>query len=604
MSRVPRSLLLALVIGLAVPALGAAKLPEGSWKLSMLLPNGTLGVCILKIESKNDKLGGEVLAAHPQMGNMTVSDIAQEGDLIRMVMKSQLGEQKVEGKMSAKDERTVLGSLQLNGRLFPCKLEATDQTKLAPQDLIKPVNIPGLQRAQQLVYQPVMLRNEARQETDAEKKKDLLQKADEAEKKAQVELPKICEEILDKHADSASAFIAATMLLRLQAKAKADPQQLKATAEAADKAAEPYGPTWQKHVETELATNLVNMGAAPEVALAQAEAAVKHLRKHATPEQQARVLMVLQYAQQLAGKGQEAKETAAKVAGLDAGLDREYLDKTPPFKPEPYEGRKGKGDRAVVMELFSGSQCPPCVAADVALHALAKAYKPDEVILLEYHEHIPGPDALANAASVARMEYYLKAFPMEVGGTPTTVFDGKPEAGGGGPVQASKEKYDQYRKILDDRLEKPADAKLTATATRKGDTIDIQVKVDGLKEAGEDTRLRLAVVEQMVRYVGANGVRFHHHVVRDLPDCAGGPKGVALTTADSSHQFTVSVKELRRKLTEYLQDYTMSQQPFPTVQRPLELKNLHVVAFIQDDKTHKILQGVWAHVKGDEKEGE
>ena len=55
--------------------------------------------------------------------------------------------------------------------------------------------------------------------------------------------------------------------------------------------------------------------------------------------------------------------------------------------------------RVVVVELFTGAECPPCVSADVAFDALLETYKPNEVVLLEYHLHIPGPDPLTNADS-------------------------------------------------------------------------------------------------------------------------------------------------------------------------------------------------------------
>ena len=54
------------------------------------------------------------------------------------------------------------------------------------------------------------------------------------------------------------------------------------------------------------------------------------------------------------------------------------------------------GTVPVLVELFTGAECPPCVAADLAFDALGKTYKPTDVVLLEYHLHIPGPDALTN----------------------------------------------------------------------------------------------------------------------------------------------------------------------------------------------------------------
>ena len=121
------------------------------------------------------------------------------------------------------------------------------------------------------------------------------------------------------------------------------------------------------------------------------------------------------------------------------------------------------------MELFTGAQCPPCVAADVGFDALLKTYKPVDFIGLQYHLHIPGPDPLTNSDSMARQKYYGS----EVRGTPSTFFNGRSEAGGGGPMGNSQGKYAEYREIIDKSLESPKGAKIDLSATRAGDQIKI-----------------------------------------------------------------------------------------------------------------------------------
>src|SRR5207302_5612983 len=134
------------------------------------------------------------------------------------------------------------------------------------------------------------------------------------------------------------------------------------------------------------------------------------------------------------GKTEQAKAVATEVAKLEEILDAEYLKAVPPFKPTAYAGRKDKeANKVAVMELFTGAQCPPCVAADVGFDALLKAFRPAELIGLQYHLHIPGPDPLTNADSIARQQYYGE----EVRGTPSTFFNGKSESGGGGPMAGS-----------------------------------------------------------------------------------------------------------------------------------------------------------------------
>jgi hypothetical protein len=52
---------------------------------------------------------------------------------------------------------------------------------------------------------------------------------------------------------------------------------------------------------------------------------------------------------------------------------------------------------------------------------------------------------------------------------------------------------------------------------------------------------------------------------------------------------TVDLDELRHKLSAYLDNYG-KERPFADSDRPLELKNLHVVALVQNDDSGVILQ--------------
>ena len=56
-------------------------------------------------------------------------------------------------------------------------------------------------------------------------------------------------------------------------------------------------------------------------------------------------------------------------------------------------------------------------------------------------------------------------------------------------------------------LELPARAKLKATATRKGDQIQISAEASEVDKPGENMRLRLVLVEEQVRYTGGNASR-------------------------------------------------------------------------------------------------
>jgi len=291
-----------------------------------------------------------------------------------------------------------------------------------------------------------------------------------------------------------------------------------------------------------------------------------------------------------AARATDHKDLAAKAEGqlkkYDGALDEEYHKKVPPFKPEvSLAGHGRKSDRVVVMELFTGAQCPPCVAADVAFDALIDSYKPTELITLQYHEHIPGPDPLTNDDSFARFKYY-----PGLQGTPSTLFDGKNNPSGGGGMGNAKGKYDEYRGIIDSELMKPSEAKLNLTVDRKGDQIVINASAQAEDAKNEGLKLRLVLVEDQVKYTGGNNLRFHHHVVRGLP---GGVEGKALSKGQGKTEVTLSLADVRNGLETYLGDYPKkSGRPFPKALPPINLEKLSVVAFVQDDANQNILNAI------------
>jgi hypothetical protein len=230
------------------------------------------------------------------------------------------------------------------------------------------------------------------------------------------------------------------------------------------------------------------------------------------------------------------------------------------------------------------------VAADVGFDALIKTYKTSELILLQYHLHIPGPDPLTNSYSESRMAYYRKLFPGKVGGTPSTLFNGDAQAGGGGGMANAEAKYKQYRMIIDPMLEDTVEAKITGSVKVEGDKISASVEVSGAK--GDNVKVHLMLVEDNIRYVGGNGLRFHHHVVR-------APIGEAVDVKDGAlkHTATVDLLKVKGSQKKYWEEFENGGRTFPNSDRPLELKGLKVVALVQNEKTGEILTATQMDVK-------
>ncbi len=264
------------------------------------------------------------------------------------------------------------------------------------------------------------------------------------------------------------------------------------------------------------------------------------------------------------------------------------LEKIPVVVAPPFPGRKGKSDRVVLVELFTGAQCPPCVTADVAFDALHKSFKPSDVVFLEYHLNIPRPDPMTNKDTEDREKYYGKA----IEGTPTMFVNGKvgPPPGGRGEDDAQG-KYDEYSELIQPLLEKPAKAQLKASTKVADGKTHVKVDVSDLAETGEDVRLRLAIVEEQVAYKGGNRVAEHHQVVRGFVG-EGGANGTSLKEKTGRQVAAVDLEALRKGLKDYMKSSVDSAGPYFGKEPAVDLKNLRLVAFVQNDETGEILQAI------------
>ena len=151
----------------------------------------------------------------------------------------------------------------------------------------------------------------------------------------------------------------------------------------------------------------------------------------------------------------------------------------------------------------------------------------------------------------------------------------------------AKDLYAELVEAVNADLEKPAGAKVALSAAKDEKGVKLTAKVTDLDKPGEKVVLRFAVTEETVRYAGDSGARYHHHVVRAMP---GGVDGFPLPKKEGEHSVLVNVDDLRKALAKELDDFAAKQQAeFPRPDRPLALKNLKVVAFVQDDATNDIL---------------
>ena len=552
--------LFACAVGLCLASTTATDLvraaePTGMWKF-VVLAMGDEDFAIVDLHRQDGQPRGVVVDARSAyFEKPKLEDVKLGDDRVSFSLKSSRMSVDFEGQLAADGPYAgqVMGIMSLQGSVFPARLEKTRQDKVSDA-------------------RPTVLG------------RDFVEARNETDPKARV---RKLRDLIAKHPGAPVNHLFYEQLLDSAEAAGLPPTDVESMIATWRGDARPFGPKWTNEIEGKALKAIAPQKAYAETALKLAQELDKSLPADASIETRQNIVSLLAMAAKNAGKADVAAEAESRASKYDAQLDEEYHAKVPPFRPTPYEGRKAAGaGRVAVMELFTGAQCPPCVAADVAFDALLKSYKPTDFIGLQYHLHIPGPDPLTNNDTIARQKYYGS----EVRGTPSTFFNGRSDAGGGGGMGASEAKYGQYRELIDKILEEKPSFEVTATAKRTGDEVAIVAEAKSLGDGkpGSASKLRLALTEESIRYVGSNKLRFHHHVVRALP---GGAEGTALSDGKGKVEIKLDLADLRKQLQEYL-GQAAERRPFPFALPEIALKDLSVVAFVQDDDDKAIVGAV------------
>ncbi len=281
--------------------------------------------------------------------------------------------------------------------------------------------------------------------------------------------------------------------------------------------------------------------------------------------------------------------------GLHEKLDALRLARPRAFDPGRYA--RPPGDAAastVLVELFTGAECGPCVAADIAVGGLLDRFDRDTVAVLQYHIHAPGPDPLANPDSVRRSEYY------GVAGTPTGFVGGTARVYGGGGAGAGPRLFSMYAAKIEPLIPKPPRARFgDVRFASEGGAVRVSGRATVDAGAARDRlRLRIALVEEVVHYTGGNGVHFHHFVVRKL---LGPENGATFDGADTlAFSESIPLEALSGSLKAYLDRFEKEEETdrpgFRFEEKPavVDPGKLGVVVFVQDDGTSEVLNSTFA----------
>ncbi len=517
-----------------------AEPPAGNWQLNLPIPQGTL-TFLFSLSPEEGKWVGRFLDSEPELQQMpAVVDVRVYDKNIELTFDFDGEPLTFDGKRTPKG--TIQGTLPLGGSLELVEL------------------------------QPSKLKN-----------------LDDSFA--------VAREALARNQEGSDYFTTVLEVLSEAADREVPLAEVRSIADQAIKKAAAYGNRWQRTIALQLASTLADAKAYQGVALEQARRAQRMLKPTDPASVQINVLETLAQTMRKTGQTDQLRRVEAMIEKFEARDYQEYAKTYPGFKPQPFAGRKVQSDRAVLVELFTGAECPPCVAADLGFDALEESFKPSEVVLLQYHLHIPAPDALTNPASLSREEYYNES----IRGTPTIFFDGNADDSGGGFQGQAEAKYELYRGKVIELLNKPAKVNLKVAAQQQGETIRIKAMVQGVGNPGPDLKLRFALAEEKVRYTGGNGLRYHHCVVRNLP---GGAAGFAITKPQFEQTVKVDLGKLRAEINKYLDGYEKQLadegESFSNPSRPMKFAKLHVVAFVQDDKTKQVLQAAQVEIGGQE----
>lgn len=280
------------------------------------------------------------------------------------------------------------------------------------------------------------------------------------------------------------------------------------------------------------------------------------------------------------------KEKHGDTKGLDAYLKEAYDDQMKMFVPQRTPTKRAANGKVILLELFTGAGCPPCVPADIACDSLHKAFSPQEVVVIKYHQHIPLPDPLTNEGGMERAQFY------GADKAPTLMFNGNSVIGVSGFVGQAAGLISRLKGAIDIELKETSPVEVTVSAVRTDDDIEIKASVAGITTTDNDPRLILVLIENDIAYQAHNGIRIHNSVARGF---AGGSLGTKLAVGKSDHVQKISLSKLRSDLAAHLK--TAEEQVGQQFRvKPMALANLQVVAIIQKQITKTYVQAALTDV--------
>jgi hypothetical protein len=231
------------------------------------------------------------------------------------------------------------------------------------------------------------------------------------------------------------------------------------------------------------------------------------------------------------------------------------------------------------------------VGAGLAFNAAQERFTRNDLVVLNYHVHIPAPDPMVNPSVVKRREFY------GVNSSPSYFFDGDSDGGGGSADNAKSIFETKVEPAIEKHLAEAPGAKIALRATVTGATVKARADVSKVASTSEKLRLQIVLAEDEVTYSGENGERFHPVVVRAMAVDAKSDQGFALKPGKGgTFEYTFDLAKAVADAKAHLENFEKVERKgeYTFRQKKHDITgDLIVVAFVQDEATKKVLQAVY-----------
>jgi hypothetical protein len=521
---------------MAMPVI-AADAPAGSWKLT--LPVRPTITVLFALSQDQGKWVADVVDVNPKLRKEPkFKDVIVNGDAVRFSFALDEANTLSFDGVASKDSKTLKGSISFGG-------ESLRLVELQPSTL-----------------------------------KSLADPFD------------VAKEGLTQADDAEAVFENAQTVFRQAAAKKMTPDEVRSLTDVVSKKATPHGRRWERHVTLKLADLLADQAGLADVALAQARKAERMLADDDEAAVRMKTLQTLVKTLLAANKPDDAKPYQVQISRIESREWADFAKSSPGFTVEEFKGRKGKSDRVVLVETFSGANFDASAAVDAARDGILKAFKPSDVIVLTYHLPLNNDsDPLAVVDCLDRMKLYGEHVQRGRHG----LVAGKPSIGLKEATTAKDGElmFTTLRDRIIEELELPAHVKLAMTLTAEKDTQTAKVVWSELDKPAETMTLRLVLAEERIRFAGSNGTKFHQMTVRAMP---GGAKGFPMKTAAGEQVVPFKLDEIKTGIAKFLEEMSREGETVP-VAAMTALKGLKLVAIVQNDATGDVLTATMVDVK-------